>query len=171
MKVRERSRILAVTPLVFLAGCGGGVRMERLPAPGDVVALEIQGKTIEAELANDPTSREVGLMFRKELPENLGMLFIWTDHSARNDRPEAGPQRRYFWMRNTSIPLSIAFIDDDGKILQIEDMRPHDERRVWSKDVVRFALEVNQGWFHKNGIEPGAVIADFKKKVGRIEAQ
>ena len=84
-------------------------------------------------------------MFRREMGTNEGMLFV-------NDAPAV----RCFWMRNTLIPLSIAFIADDGTIVNIVDMKPLDERsRNCSAAPVRFALEMNQGWFAKRGIQAG----------------
>ena len=147
--------LAALLGAVPLGGCNG-TRMEKLPGPGEVLELTIRGKALTVETALDEPSRQRGLMFRekKELPEDRGMLFIW---------PSAVKQS--FWMRNTSIPLSIAFLDEDGKILQVEDLRPHDERYTRSKDEVRYALEVNRGWFAKNGLKAGDVFDDFRKKV------
>ena len=157
---------------LLAAGCGGSPSMQRVLRPGDKVPLAIDGKQIQVELASDPDSRSVGLMKRKELPADEGMLFSWPERrEGRLGRgEESGAQRRSFWMHNTLIPLSIAFISDDGKILQIEDMAPLDERKVWSKDEVRFALEMNQGWFQKNNIGPDAQFKDFKDQVGKVGA-
>ena len=71
-------------------------------------------------------------------------------------------------MRNTLIALSIAFIDDSGRILQIEDMKPKDERRTVSKDKVRYVLEMNQGWFERHGVTVGDIFVDFQEKVVRF---
>jgi hypothetical protein len=142
-----------------LAGCGGH-RLGKIMSSGNLIDLSIAGKQIQAELAMDDPSRQRGLMYRKSMPEDQGMLFIY---------PRA--QKLQFWMRNTSIPLSIAFIDDEGKILQIEDLRPHDERRVGSKDEVRFALETNRGWFDKNGLKPGSTFDGFRKRVSGLDSR
>ena len=100
---------------------------------------------IRAEVAITPEQQAAGLMFRRELGANEGMLFV-------NEVPGV----RCFWMRNTYIPLSIAFIADDGTIVNIVDMKPLDERsRNCSAAPVRFALEMNQGWFAKRGIQAG----------------
>ncbi len=156
-----------VLPLLALAlAACDGQRLERIHGSGHVIDLSLKAKKLEAELAADHSSRERGLMHRTELPPDRGMLFLWPGHGE-----EGSVERRKFWMRNTSIPLSIAFIDDEGKILQIEDMRPYDERGILSKDEVRFALEMNQGWFERNGIKPGDSFEDFRKKVGGIEAR
>lgn len=117
---------------------------EESPATERAVISWSQAR-VSAELATDPASRERGLMFRKELSDGEGMLFIY-------------PERRIlsFWMRNTVLPLSIAFIEDDGTIVNIEKMKPLDTGPRYQSDrPVRFALEVPQGWFERNGIRPG----------------
>jgi uncharacterized membrane protein (UPF0127 family) len=100
--------------------------------------------TVHAELALTQGERSRGLMYRTSLEENSGMLFVFTTDDVYS-----------FWMKNTFIPLSIAFIDRQGVIVNIEEMRPHDERLVASKRKVRYALEMNTGWFGKRGIRPG----------------
>ena len=100
---------------------------------------------LTAELATDPASHLCGLAFRNDLPRDHGMLFVY-----------ARDQFVGFWMKDTSIPLSIAFLDRDGRILEIHDMDPLDStRRYISRSPVRFALEVNRGWFTDNGIGVG----------------
>lgn len=99
---------------------------------------------IRAELAVTSTQQMVGMMFRKEMGANEGMLFVNQDSSPR-----------CFWMRNTLLPLSIAFIDDDGTIVNIADMQPLNESSHCSARPVRFALEMRQGWFAKRGIKAG----------------
>jgi uncharacterized protein len=99
---------------------------------------------IKAEVAQTPEQQMIGMMFRKEMGANEAMLFV-------NDARET----RCFWMRNTLIPLSIAFIADDGTVVNIADMAPRSEASHCSLQPVRFALEMNQGWFAKRGIKPG----------------
>jgi hypothetical protein len=119
------------------------------PRP-DTVQLTAGIHLITAEVAaNDPT-RTRGLMFRKSLPANHGMLFLF-DRKATH----------CMWMRNTLIPLSVAFIEDDGTIVNIENMQPHDDSSHCARQPVRYALEMEQGWFGKRGIGPGA-------KLGRL---
>lgn len=141
-----------------LAGCGDGGHFQEIPGTENI-ALTINGKTLETELALFEGARKRGLKFRtaEDFPADRAMLFAF---------PNAG--KRKFWMKNTQIPLSIAYIADNGEILQIEDMKPYDERDIWSKDKVRYALEVNQGWFRDNGIEVGATIDDFENQVARL---
>jgi len=102
---------------------------------------------ITAELATTPQSRTIGMMFREKTAPNHGMLFVFE---------YKGPQ--CFWMRNTPLPLSIAFIDDDGTILQINDMAPKTENLHCSQRPVRYALEMAQGWFAKKGAAIGSRI-------------
>jgi uncharacterized membrane protein (UPF0127 family) len=104
--------------------------------------------SLEAELAITETERSTGLMFRSDLEDGKGMLFVF-DHD----------EVLSFWMKNTLIPLSIAFITYDGKILEIKDMQPEALRSVESSRMVRYALEVPQGWFARAGIEAGDAVS------------
>lgn len=106
--------------------------------------IVVRGHVLEVEVVADPASREKGLMFRQEMPDNGGMLFV---HPA--------DERMGFWMRNTPIPLSIAFLDARGRIMNIADMEPFDERPHFSEGAARYALEVHQGWFARRRIGPG----------------
>lgn len=103
------------------------------------------GDTVVAEVAATPQEREQGLMYRTELGENEGMLFIF-------ERTEP----LSFWMRNTFIPLDIAFLDREQRIVDIQQMEPQDEEFTESAAPAMFALEVRQGWFEGRGIDVGA---------------
>jgi uncharacterized membrane protein (UPF0127 family) len=119
-----------------------------------VVQLKIADSTLFAEVADTPQTSANGLMFRDSLPEDHGMLFVF-------EKPETAS----FWMRNTKIPLSIAYIDSAGKILEIEPLKPLDETPVESaSSKVAFALEVNEGWFKRNGVSPGATIIGIPRR-------
>jgi len=107
--------------------------------------LTIGSTTLTAEIAATNEHRQTGLMYRFSLAPDSGMLFVF-DAS----RPQS------FWMRNTSVALSIAFIDAQGTILNIEDMAPRDERATWSVGPALYALEMRKGWFAQKGIGPGA---------------
>jgi uncharacterized membrane protein (UPF0127 family) len=100
---------------------------------------------INAELASTPQQREIGLMFRSVMPANDGMLFVFEQ-----------PSQQCFWMNNTLIPLSIAFIGDDGSVVNIDDMKPQTLDSHCSAKPVRFVLEMNEGWFAKRGIKAGS---------------
>jgi len=100
---------------------------------------------INAEVASTFGSRQMGLMYRESLPRNGGMIFVFEV-----------PEEHCFWMKNTPLPLSIAFIADDGRIVNIEDMKPFDEGSHCAKEEVRFALEMEQGWFERKGMKAGS---------------
>ena len=99
---------------------------------------------IQAELALTPTQQMIGMMHRRQMGANEGMLFVYDE-----------PHRLCFWMRNTLIPLTIAFLADDGRIVNTADMKPLDESSHCAGEPVRYALEMNQGWFAKRGLKPG----------------
>lgn len=103
---------------------------------------------IDVQVALTSDQRTTGLMHRREMPQNEGMLFVF-EH----------PTIQCFWMKNTLIPLTAAFLEDDGTIVNLEDMRPQTTETHCSKRPVRYVLEMNQGWFGKRGIKPGARIA------------
>jgi uncharacterized protein len=102
---------------------------------------------IQAELAITPEQQQIGMMFRRTMGANEAMLFIEETASVR-----------CFWMRNTFIPLSIAFLADDGTIVNIADMQPQSDQSHCSAGPVRYALEMNMGWFAKRGIKAGSRI-------------
>lgn len=121
------------------------------------------GASLALEVADEPQERQRGLMWRREIPEGWGMLFVFS-------RPEV----LSFWMKNTYAPLSIAYIDDDGTIVNIRKMRPLDTTsRHRSKRAVRYALEVPQGWFEANGVREGQRVQLLRKQllVGEAEAR
>lgn len=117
---------------------------QRLPT----IRLTAGFHLIEAEVAQTPQQRQIGLMHRPALPPNGGMLFAFE-----------APAQQCFWMKNTLLPLSIAFLADDGTIVNIEDMQPQSLASHCSKQPVRLALEMSQGWFAKRGIKAGAKLA------------
>ena len=99
---------------------------------------------IQVQLAQNFDQRQIGLMWRKEMPQNEGMLFIFEQ-----------PGVQCFWMRNTLLPLTAAFVLDDGTIVNLADMKPMNDDSHCSKKPVRFVLEMNQGWFAKRNIQAG----------------
>lgn len=107
--------------------------------------LVIDGFPISVEIASTHEQQRVGLMNRAHLEPDCGMLFCY-------DRP----QDLSFWMKDTTIPLSIAFIDEDGRIANIEDMSPNDESRIVSSRPCRWALEANKDWFRSRNILTGS---------------
>ena len=131
------SRLSALLYALLLATCAAAQSPE--------VTLSIAGQKLRAEVAATDESRTRGLMFRDQLPENRGMLFVY---------PEAGIQQ--MWMLNTPIPLSVAFIGRDGRILNIREMAPQSVDVHPSNGAAAYSLEMNRGWFAKRGIGPGA---------------
>jgi len=113
---------------------------QKLPS----ITLNAGMHLIQAEVAQTPEQRSTGLMFRSAMGTNEGMLFAFE---------EAGQQ--CFWMKNTLLPLSVAFVADDGSVVNIENMKPQTLDSHCSKQPVRFVLEMNEGWFAKRGIKPG----------------
>jgi len=111
------------------------------------IDLAIGNIKLSVEVADTPLTRQLGLMYREELGENCGMLFAF---------PTAG--QRSFWMRNTYLPLSIAYLNEDGRILNIEDMVPLNEISVSSNGSSLYALEMDQGWFTRYGVRPGDMV-------------
>lgn len=103
---------------------------------------------IQVQVASTGRQREIGLMWRKEMPVQEGMLFVFEQ-----------PAGQCFWMRNTLIPLTAAFIADDGTIVNLADMQPQNDTSHCSGQPVRFVLEMNQGWFAKRGIRAGQKIS------------
>ena len=117
------------------------------------IQIQIGDETLDVELAETPQQLAKGLRFRETLAEDAGMLFIFPK-----------PQHLSFWMKDASIPLSIAYIQPDGKIVQIRAMQPNDETPVPSlSNAVTYALLVNQGWFERHGISAGTVIEDLPR--------
>ena len=110
----------------------------------ETLKFKINDVSLTAEIANDSRERLRGLSFRKSLAPNAGMLFVY-----------AQEQKLLFTMADASIPLSIAFLDNDMNILEILPMTPHTKGPYPSAYPARFALEMNQGWFKKNNIKPG----------------
>ena len=100
---------------------------------------------LDVQVAATAEQRQIGLMFRKDMPQHEGMIFIFEQ-----------PTQQCFWMKNTLIPLSAAFVTDDGTIVNIEDMKPLSLDSHCSAKPVRFVLEMNKGWFAKKGISAGA---------------
>lgn len=128
-----------------LAALGQAAPQPKLP----VVRLQAGMHIVLAEVAATPQSREIGLMMRERLGPNEGMLFVFEE-----------PRAWCFWMRNTLLPLSIAFLDDDGRIVNIADMAPRSEDSHCAAAPVRFALEMEKGWFARRTLAPGSQLAN-----------
>jgi len=127
--------------LAVLSNCSGREKFDKRE-----LVIESRGGRIAvmAEIASSPGQREQGLMYRKELKDGNGMIFVFERDEMMS-----------FWMKNTLVPLSIAYIAQDGRILEIYDMQPGNLNPVRSSRSARYALEVPQGWFDRAGIAPG----------------
>ena len=121
------------------------VAQQSQPQRLETITLNAGMHNIRAEVALTPEQRATGLMYRREMAAHEGMLFVFE---------QAAPQ--CFWMKNTLLPLSIAFLADDGTVVNIADMKPQALDSHCSAKPVRYALEMNQGWFAKRGIQTGA---------------
>ncbi len=123
-----------------------GASVAAMPAAGEMPMAELGAGMyrIEAEVASTFEDRQRGLMFRRTMPQQHGMLFVFTEEA-----------RHCMWMKNTDLPLSVAFIDGAGRVVNIEDMQPHTEDNHCAASPARYALEMNIGWFRERGIKPG----------------
>jgi len=141
-----RTALLAAA--LFLAAPAGA----QLP----VVELGAGMHLIRAEVAADMASRMQGLMHRKSLPANGGMVFVFDEDAVH-----------CMWMKNTLIPLAVAFIDRAGTIVSISEMQPHSEQRHCAARPARYALEMNKDWFAQKGIGPGAKLRGLDRLAPR----
>ena len=112
------------------------------------VKLNAGMHVIDAQVALKPQEREIGLMLRKEMPQHEGMLFVFEQAAEQ-----------CFWMKNTLLPLTAAFVANDGTIVNLQDMKPETTESHCSAKPVRFVLEMNKGWFAKKGIKPGSKLS------------
>ena len=125
-------------PLAVMAQDAPQMNLERVKLTSGMHRIDVQ-------VAATPEQRQIGLMFRKDMPQHEGMIFVFEQAT-----------QQCFWMKNTLLPLSAAFISDDGSIVNIEDMRPQTLDSHCSTKPVRYVLEMNKGWFAKKGIQAGA---------------
>lgn len=108
------------------------------------IKLQAGMHQLDVQVAHTPEQRQIGLMFRTDMPQHEGMLFVFEQASVQ-----------CFWMKNTPLPLTAAFVADDGTIVNLADMKPHTTDSHCSSRPVRFVLEMNQGWFAKRAIRAG----------------
>lgn len=139
MAKKYLNHALAVVSLCLLAVAARAEMTE--------ITLTIGGHKLTAEVAYTDADRAQGLMHRRMLPENRGMLFVFPEIAIHG-----------MWMMNTYIPLSVAFLDQNGVIINIADMAPHTRNSHTAAKPAKYALEANLGWFRKNGVKPGAKV-------------
>ena len=147
MKLFRTLLLAAALGSLGWTACGDGTPPQVPGAQLHVEWLSVAGHRITAEIARQPDERTRGLMFRESMPADHGMLFVFPHESVQQ-----------FWMRNTTLPLSIAYADTHGKIVRIADLEPLDERPVTSLGPARYALEMNRGWFAEHGVVAGDAI-------------
>lgn len=139
--------------LLFATLAAGGITVgvgaaSAQPRPNfPVISLTAGMHVIKAEVAATAEERQDGLMFRQKMGPNEGMVFVF-----------GAPAGVCMWMKNTFLPLSVAFIDESGKIINIEDMKPQTSDSHCAKKQAHYALEMNQGWFKQKNIKPGSLI-------------
>ena len=131
-----------LTIVAALASCAALAQEPQMDLPR--VKLSAGMHLIDAQLARNTDERSVGLMYRKEMPQHEGMLFEFEQAS-----------QQCFWMKDTLLPLSIAFVADDGTVVNVDEMKPQTLDSHCSLKPVRYVLEMNQGWFAKRGIKAG----------------
>lgn len=149
MRARAVRRLTPALVLALLLACSGSVPGARL----EVQPLVVGNERISAEIAYTREDRRVGLMHRESLPEDHGMLFLFPEEKILS-----------FWMKDTPLPLSIAFADAGGRIVRIADLEPNSREAVSSGVPARYALEMNRGWFESHGVVAGDVIAGIPRR-------
>jgi hypothetical protein len=132
----------------LLLACALFARAQSMP----VMELTAGFHRIEAEVASTPQTRAQGLMHRRDMPQQRGMLFVFTQEA-----------QHCMWMRNTLIPLAVAFLDDSGRILNVEEMQPQTEANHCAARPARYALEMNAGWFAQRGLKRGDQIGGIER--------
>ena len=132
--------------LIWLLGlvAGSALAQEQPQLTLPRVKLQAGLYQIDAQVASTPDQRQTGLMYRPEMPQHEGMLFVFEQASEQ-----------CFWMKNTLLPLTAAFVADDGTVVNLADMKPRSTDSHCSAKPVRFVLEMNQGWFAKRAIKTG----------------
>ncbi len=149
--------------MLVLAVAGCGAKEPAVAAPktiADYFAIRVGDQTVQMQLAVLPVEMEHGLMDRRDLAPDSGMLFVYRS-----------PQQMNFWMHNTPTPLDIGYFTADGELAEIYPMLPFDERTVASRSLeLKFALEMNQGWYRDHGVRPGAKL-DLKALAAALKAR
>ena len=153
--MRTQQTFLTAGMIVFAIGLGmhsaparSNAQVKALPT----IMLKVGSQTVKAEVAVTDETRQKGLMFREKMAANSGMLFVFADIAYHA-----------MWMRNTPLPLAVAFMDQSGKIVSIHEMQPHTEISHMAAGPVRYALEMNGGWFERNQVKAGDLIQGLAK--------
>lgn len=147
MKIFAKFIAKFVPSIVLTASFAGNFAFAQETPQMDLPRVKLSAgmHQINAQVAQTPGQRQTGLMFRREMPQIEGMLFVFEQ-----------PNQQCFWMKNTLLPLTAAFVDDDGEIVNLADMKPQTTDSHCSRKPVRYVLEMNLGWFAKKGIKAGS---------------
>lgn len=157
---RRSLPLLALFALLTACGGSDAARNAEPKTVDDRFAIKVGDRTVQMQVAAKLPEVQKGLMFRKTMGEDEGMLFVFTT-----------PQQQGFWMRNTTLPLDIGYFDPAGELKEIYPMYPLDERSVNSRSRnIQFCLEMNQGWFKRNDVKPGAKL-DLKAVAEALKAR
>lgn len=152
-----RSKLLAALMAAAALLAPGWTLAQQVPQMDlQRVKLSAGMHVIDAQVALTPEQREIGLMQRKDMPQHEGMIFIFEQ-----------PSQQCFWMKNTLLPLTAAFVADDGTIVNLADMKPQTLESHCSTQPVRYVLEMNKGWFAKKGIKAGSKLGGPIFEAGR----
>ncbi len=138
-------KTLLITAVLVLSAAGAAAEVPE-------IVLSVGGRQLTVEVAHTEPARAQGLMHRRMLPESRGMLFVFRE-----------PEHHGMWMMNTYVPLSVAFLDEQGVIINVADMEPHARTTHSAARPAKYALEVNRGWFAKHGIKPGARVEGIER--------
>lgn len=138
----------SILSLTLALLCSAALAQEAPQTQLQRITLSVGIHQIDTQVAFTPEQHQIGLMYRTEMPQGEGMLFVFQN-----------PTKQCFWMKNTILPLTAAFIADDGTIVNLEDMKPQTTDSHCSAKPVRYVLEMNQGWFAKKGIKAGSKMA------------
>jgi len=144
-KVRQWASRAVIGALLALSAAGASAQQPE-------VTLMINDQRLRAEVAHTEPTRTQGLMHRRMLPEDRGMLFVFRESALHG-----------MWMMNTYVPLSVAFLDERGVIINIADMEPHARTTHSATQPAKYALEVNRGWFARRGIKAGDRVAGIER--------
>lgn len=146
---------------LLLAACGGSeTKRDEPKSIEDRFVIQVGGQAVKVQLAALAAEQQKGLMFRQSMAEDEGMLFVFT-----------APQQQGFWMRNTTLPLDIGYFEPSGELKEIYPLHPLDERPVASRSRnIQFCLEMNQGWFQRHNVKPGAKL-DLKAVAEALKAR
>lgn len=144
--VSRRRAVAAKSAIVAALLCASALAAAQDAAQLNLPRVELSAgmHRIDAQVAQSPQERQIGLMHREKMPQHEGMLFVFEQ-----------PATQCFWMKNTPLPLTAAFVADDGTIVNLADMQPNDTASHCSNQPVRYVLEMNQGWFAQKKLKAG----------------